>query len=48
MSMRTYLRWGYAAGLARSERSGKMVIYELTDRGRALLNALAGVEAAAA
>ena len=35
------------AGLARSERSGKMVIYELTDRGRALLNALAGVEAAA-
>ena len=25
------------AGLARSERDGKMVMYELTDRGRALL-----------
>ncbi len=26
-----------AAGLARSERRGKLVMYELTDRGRALL-----------
>lgn len=30
------------AGLARSERDGKMVIYELTERGRALLGAVAG------
>jgi DNA-binding transcriptional ArsR family regulator len=30
------------AGLARSERDGKMVIYELTERGRALLAAVAG------
>lgn len=30
-----------AAGLARSERDGKMVIYELSDRGRALLAAVA-------
>lgn len=29
------------AGLARSERDGKMVMYELTDRGRALLEVLA-------
>lgn len=29
------------AGLARSERDGKMVIYELTARGRALLAAVA-------
>lgn len=29
------------AGLARSERRGKMVMYELTDRGRALLDAVA-------
>jgi ArsR family transcriptional regulator, lead/cadmium/zinc/bismuth-responsive transcriptional repressor len=29
-----------AAGLARSERDGKMVMYELTERGRALLVAL--------
>jgi ArsR family transcriptional regulator, lead/cadmium/zinc/bismuth-responsive transcriptional repressor len=28
------------AGLARSERDGKMVMYELTDRGRALLGAV--------
>lgn len=28
-------------GLARSERDGKMVIYELTERGRALLGAVA-------
>jgi DNA-binding transcriptional ArsR family regulator len=31
-----------AAGLARSERDGKMVIYELTERGRSLLAAVAG------
>ena len=29
-----------AAGLARSERQGKMVVYELTEAGRALLAAL--------
>jgi DNA-binding transcriptional ArsR family regulator len=29
-----------AVGLARSERDGKMVMYELTDRGRALLGAV--------
>lgn len=28
------------AGLARSQRDGKMVMYELTDRGRALLDAV--------
>jgi DNA-binding transcriptional ArsR family regulator len=28
------------AGLARSEREGKMVMYELTERGRTLLGAL--------
>jgi ArsR family transcriptional regulator, lead/cadmium/zinc/bismuth-responsive transcriptional repressor len=28
-------------GLARSQRDGKMVIYELTERGRALLEAVA-------
>ncbi|MFL5897390.1 MAG: ArsR/SmtB family transcription factor [Solirubrobacterales bacterium] len=35
------------AGLARSERDGKMVIYELTAGGRALLAAVAAREAAA-
>ena len=34
-----------AAGLARSQRNGKMVMYELTDRGRALLDAVADVPA---
>jgi ArsR family transcriptional regulator, lead/cadmium/zinc/bismuth-responsive transcriptional repressor len=34
------------AGLARSERDGKMVMYELTERGRALLAAVAGQEVA--
>jgi ArsR family transcriptional regulator, lead/cadmium/zinc/bismuth-responsive transcriptional repressor len=29
-----------AFGLARSERDGKMVMYELTERGRALLAAV--------
>jgi DNA-binding transcriptional ArsR family regulator len=36
-----------AAGLARSERDGKMVMYELTDRGRALLAVIAPHGAAA-
>lgn len=31
-----------SVGLARSERDGRMVIYELTERGRALLAAVAG------
>ena len=30
-----------AAGLARSRREGKMVLYELTERGRSLLSAVA-------
>jgi len=30
-----------AAGLARSERDGKMVMYELTERGSALVDAVA-------
>jgi ArsR family transcriptional regulator, lead/cadmium/zinc/bismuth-responsive transcriptional repressor len=34
-----------AAGLARSERDGKMVMYELTDRGRLLLAAVAAAQA---
>jgi DNA-binding transcriptional ArsR family regulator len=34
------------AGLARSEREGKMVMYELTDRGRALLAAVTAAAAA--
>lgn len=34
------------AGLARSERDGKMVMYELTGRGRALLAAVAAQEVA--
>ena len=36
-----HLRLLKAAGIARSERDGKMVIYELTERGRALLAAVA-------
>jgi DNA-binding transcriptional ArsR family regulator len=35
-----------AVGLARSERDGKMVMYELTERGRTLLAAVAVQEAA--
>lgn len=35
-----HLRQLKSAGLARSERDGKMVMYELTDRGRLLLDAL--------
>jgi DNA-binding transcriptional ArsR family regulator len=35
------------AGLARSERDGKMVMYELSDRGRALLASVAGQKARA-
>ena len=34
------------AGLASSQRNGKMVMYELTDRGRALLNAMSAGEVA--
>lgn len=34
------------AGIARSERDGKMVIYELTERGHALLAAVATQEVA--
>jgi ArsR family transcriptional regulator, lead/cadmium/zinc/bismuth-responsive transcriptional repressor len=36
-----------SAGLARSERDGKMVMYELTERGRALLAAVAAQRTAA-
>ncbi len=36
-----------ASGLARSGRDGKMVIYELTERGRELLGAVAAREKAA-
>jgi DNA-binding transcriptional ArsR family regulator len=36
-----HLRLLKAAGLARSERDGRMVMYELTDRGRALLGVVA-------
>ncbi|MBS1894250.1 MAG: winged helix-turn-helix transcriptional regulator [Actinobacteria bacterium] len=35
-----HLRLLKGAGLARSERDGKMVMYELTDAGRALLGAV--------
>lgn len=35
-----------AAGLARSERDGKMVMYELTERGRALVAAVSAQGAA--
>jgi DNA-binding transcriptional ArsR family regulator len=35
-----------AAGLARSERDGKMVMYELTERGRVLLAAVSAQELA--
>jgi DNA-binding transcriptional ArsR family regulator len=37
-----HLRLLKGAGLARSERNGKMVMYELTERGRALLAAVVG------
>ncbi len=36
-----------AAGLARSERQGRMVMYSLTERGRALLAAVSAHEARA-
>jgi DNA-binding transcriptional ArsR family regulator len=36
-----------AAGLARSQREGKMVMYELTERGRALLAAVSAAEVTA-
>lgn len=35
-----------AAGLARSERDGKMIMYELTERGRVLLAAVSAQELA--
>jgi DNA-binding transcriptional ArsR family regulator len=41
-----HLRLLRAAGLAHSERDGKMVMYELTERGRALLDAVIVREAA--
>lgn len=34
-----------SAGLARSERDGRMVLYELTERGTQLVDALAGATA---
>jgi DNA-binding transcriptional ArsR family regulator len=43
-----HLRTLKAAGLAVSRRDGKMVMYELTDAGRTLLDAVAGVEVAGA
>lgn len=42
-----HLRLLKGAGLARSERDGKMVMYELTERGRALLTAVAAQGTAA-
>jgi ArsR family transcriptional regulator, lead/cadmium/zinc/bismuth-responsive transcriptional repressor len=42
-----HLRQLKGAALARSERDGKMVMYELTARGRALLTAIALQEARA-
>jgi len=37
-----HLRWLRNSGLVRSRRDGRMVIYELTDRGRLLLDAVRG------
>ena len=45
--MSHHLRLLKTAGLARSERDGKMVMYELTDRGRLLLTAVAEQDVAA-
>jgi DNA-binding transcriptional ArsR family regulator len=42
-----HLRQLKSAALARSERDGRMVMYELTARGRALLVAIAAEEARA-
>jgi ArsR family transcriptional regulator, lead/cadmium/zinc/bismuth-responsive transcriptional repressor len=42
-----HVRLMKSAGLARSERDGKMVIYELTERGSTLLAAVASRGAAA-
>src|SRR5215204_4805078 len=42
-----HLRQLKSAALARSERDGKMVMYELTPRGRALLTAIAPEKARA-
>jgi hypothetical protein len=46
-SARHHVRLLKAAGLARSERDGKMVMYELTDRCRVLLKAVAAQGVAA-
>jgi ArsR family transcriptional regulator, lead/cadmium/zinc/bismuth-responsive transcriptional repressor len=42
-----HLRLLKAAGLASSERDGRMVMYELTERGRLLLRAVGAQEAPA-
>ena len=42
-----HVRLMKSAGLARSQRDGKMVIYELTERGRTLLAAVSTQGAAA-
>lgn len=42
-----HVRLMKGAGLARSRRDGKMVIYELTERGRALLTAVSAQGVAA-
>jgi ArsR family transcriptional regulator, lead/cadmium/zinc/bismuth-responsive transcriptional repressor len=42
-----HLRLLKGAGLARSQRDGKMVVYELTERGRTLLAAVAAQRTAA-
>jgi ArsR family transcriptional regulator, lead/cadmium/zinc/bismuth-responsive transcriptional repressor len=42
-----HVRLMKGAGLARSQRDGKMVIYELTERGRTLLAAVAAQGVAA-
>lgn len=42
-----HLRLLKAAGLTRSRREGKMVMYELTERGEAVLAAVTASEAAA-
>lgn len=40
-----HLRLLRAAGLARSRKDGRMVLYAMTERGRTLLDALLGAEA---
>jgi ArsR family transcriptional regulator, lead/cadmium/zinc/bismuth-responsive transcriptional repressor len=43
-----HLRQLKGAGLARSAREGKMVMYELTEQGRRLLDTLVAARAGAA